>query len=45
MKPNRFINALPKVLADLQVFRRKPTANAIDLKVGVEAIRKVLVSG
>ena len=43
MQPYRLIDALSKALAYLQILRSEPATNAFNLKIGVEAVRKVLV--
>jgi len=44
MEPDCFVDALAKAIPYLEILRSKPTANAPNLKVSVQAVCKVLIS-
>jgi hypothetical protein len=43
VKPDRLVDTLSESIADLEILRREPAADALVLEIGVEAFRKVLV--
>ena len=43
MEPNRIVDTLSEAIADLQVLGREAAADSFYLKIGIEAIGKILI--